>query len=89
MSTLVFRLRSIQNKAVPRGQRAHVGGLWARALTLLGLATTGQRRESWPLPDSWTESAVHHPRQLIPGSGTLDPQTFTTVSLIPRIYATG
>lgn len=43
MSTLVFRLRSIQNKAVPRGQLAHVGGLWARALTLLGLATTGQR----------------------------------------------
>lgn len=46
MSTLVFRLRSIQNKAVPRGQRAHVGRLWTRALTLLGLATTGQRKRA-------------------------------------------
>lgn len=28
-------------------------------------------------------------RQAIPGSVTLDPQALTTVSLIPRIYATG
>lgn len=37
-------LRSIQSKAVPRGQQARVGGLWARTVTLLGLATAGQRR---------------------------------------------